>query len=67
MKNQIDFENILQMTDKISLFGHELTIVNSKTVQEVQTTRKIQNNVKLFISENSRDGNQTPSPTHSDN
>jgi hypothetical protein len=35
MKNQNDFDHILEMEEKIHLFGHELAIFNSKTIQEV--------------------------------
>ena len=54
MKNQNDFDHILEMEEKIHLFGHELAIFNSKTIQEVQTTKKIKKNVNLSSSENNR-------------
>lgn len=54
MKNQQDFYRILSIQEPVYFFGYKLSIQCSKTVEEVETTRKQNKKKKSNSSQNSR-------------
>lgn len=53
MKRQKDFDYIMNLEDTINFYGNELDIKNSKTIQEVESTRVFKKNLNIFISDKS--------------
>lgn len=51
MKNQLDFEFLVEQEEPIHFFGNELTIKNSLTVNEVKCTRQKKTKPSLPIGE----------------